>query len=224
LQTAVKNERPTTRATWLNLGDAYAYIYCLMMSYLLVGVSVPGGALYMCGRVASMLFSGTWGEYNRLISKRTRIISAIGLTVLMLVSALVAVFYPVQEVNSMMWLLFAAILTMTIGDILGWRLVYLSLNRGMEEKRFILHLLYANTILRGGVVELDGGTTTGRAAIEVIEDLNPVGPVHVSLKLPRDVSSVKIVPKGKTVPFEKKNGRLEFEVPQFTCHSMIELA
>lgn len=176
MQTAVKNDRPITRATWLNLGDAYAYIYCLMMSYLLVGVSVPGGALYMCGRVASMLFSGTWGEYNRLISKRTRIISAIGLTVLMLVSALVAVFYPVQEVNSMMWLLFAAILTMTIGDILGWRLVHLSLNRGMEEKRFIF--LYAAVqavpflvgagLLLGSVSGVEGWMAVGGLALATV--------------------------------------------------------
>lgn len=92
-----------------------------------------------------------------------------------------------------------------------------------KESRYILHLLYANTILRGGVVNLSGGTTTGRAAIEVIEDLNPTGPVKVSLKLPETVTSVKLVPEGRKLEFTIHDGRLEFEVPPFLCHSMVEL-
>ena len=93
-----------------------------------------------------------------------------------------------------------------------------------RDMRYVLHVLYANTILRGGVVELAGGTTSGRAAIEVIEDLNPAGPVRISLKLDRKISGVRIVPEGRTLPFSCRNGRIEFTIPQFTCHCMVELA
>ena len=99
-----------------------------------------------------------------------------------------------------------------------------TLMKQKKESRYVLHLLYANTILRGGVVNLSGGTTAGRAAIEVIEDLNPTGPVEVSLKLPETVRSVRLVPDGKMLNFSYVDERLSFEVPAFTCHSMLELA
>lgn len=99
-----------------------------------------------------------------------------------------------------------------------------TLMKQKKEARYILHLLYANTILRGGVVNLSGGTTTGRAAIEVIEDLNPTGPVTVSLKLSETVHNVRLVPEGEELKFSYVDGRLSFEVPAFTCHSMVELA
>lgn len=99
-----------------------------------------------------------------------------------------------------------------------------TLMKQKKESRYVLHLLYANTILRGGVVNLSGGTTTGRAAIEVIEDLNPTGPVTVSLKLPETIRSVRLVPEGGELKFSYADGRLSFEVPAFTCHSMVELA
>ncbi len=169
MQTTTNDKTKLTRAAWLNLGGAYAYIYCLMMSHLLVGVSVPGGALYMCGRVVSMLFSVSWGEYNQLISRKKRILSAIGLTMLMLLCSLTAVFYPVEEMNTMMWLLFAVVLVITVGDILGWRLIYLSLNRGMEEKRFVTLYAIAQAVplftgiglLLGSVPGIEGWMSAG---------------------------------------------------------------
>lgn len=93
-----------------------------------------------------------------------------------------------------------------------------------EKKRHVLHLLYANTILRGGEVALSGGTVSGRSALEVIEELNPTGPVRVSLKLNTPVRSVRLVPAETELPFRETGGRIEFEVPSFTCHQMVELA
>ena len=71
---------------------------------------------------------------------------------------------------------------------------------------------------------LSGGTVSGRSALEVIEDLNPTGPVRVSLKLKTPVRSVRLVPAGIGLPFRISDGRIEFEVPSFTCHQMVELA
>ncbi len=99
-----------------------------------------------------------------------------------------------------------------------------TLMKQKKESRYVLHLLYANTILRGGVVNLSGGTTTGRAAIEVIEDLNPTGPVEVRLNMPETIRSVRRVPEGKPLNFSYRDGKLSFEVPEFSCHSMVELA
>ena len=84
--------------------------------------------------------------------------------------------------------------------------------------------MYANTILRGGKFISSAGTEAGRAALEIIEELNEIGPVEVSLKLPRPVRSVRIVPDDLPLEFEAKYGRVEFTVPRFKCHRMIELS
>ena len=93
-----------------------------------------------------------------------------------------------------------------------------------EEQRFICHLLYANTILRGGKFISSAGTEAGRAALEIIEELNDVGPVKVSLQLPRPIRNVRMVPDDLPREFEVKDGRVEFFVPMFKCHRTIELS
>lgn len=87
----------------------------------------------------------------------------------------------------------------------------------------ILHCLYANKILRGGEVTLSGGTTAGRQAIEVIDELTPCPSFTVSLKTETPVKSVRLVPGGEVLNFEVKGERVEFQVPSFVCHQMIEL-
>ncbi len=93
-----------------------------------------------------------------------------------------------------------------------------------DESRYVLHLLYANTILRGGVVQLDGGNTSGRGALEVIEELNPASATRISIKIPRKITSARIVPSGEQLAFTyAADGRIELAAPSFTCHCMIEL-
>ena len=92
-----------------------------------------------------------------------------------------------------------------------------------QPDRTILHCLYANKILRGGEVTLSGGTTAGRQAIEVIDELTPCPPFTVSLKTETPVKSVRLVPGGEVLNFEVKGERIEFQVPSFVCHQMIEL-
>ncbi len=90
------------------------------------------------------------------------------------------------------------------------------------ENRGILHLLYANTILRGGVCTRDGHEY-GRPVMEIIEDLNPCPAVHVSLRVSRAVRSVTLEPSGEALPFTVADGRVELTVPSFVCHQMVVL-
>ena len=93
------------------------------------------------------------------------------------------------------------------------------------ENRYVLHLLYANTILRGGTFNRANGKSYGYAKMEVIDELNPIGPVSVKVRVPKAVNSVKLVPAGDAIDFTTEaDGSISFTVPQFTCHSMIELA
>lgn len=94
-----------------------------------------------------------------------------------------------------------------------------------EEKRAVLHLLYANTVNRGGGgLHLPNQPYSNGYAIEVIEELLPLENVKVSVKPPRPVKSVRFVPQGGKVPFTEKEGRIEFTVPKLLCHQMVELA
>ncbi len=99
-----------------------------------------------------------------------------------------------------------------------------TLMRQAKDSRYVLHLLYVNTILRGGVCNLEGGTTSGRANIEVIEELNPTGPVEVALRVPEAVKQVRLVPSGEELQFVREGEMVKFTAPGFACHSMVELS
>ena len=98
-----------------------------------------------------------------------------------------------------------------------------TLTRQADKNRFVLHLLYAPTISRGGQLKLSGGNVSRGAVIEVIEDLPPLRDVRVSLQLSNKIARVSCVPGGRELAFETVNGKTEIAVPQFHCHQMIEL-
>jgi hypothetical protein len=89
------------------------------------------------------------------------------------------------------------------------------------EQRRVLHLLYAPTISRGGVINLSGGNTAGGKAIEVIEDLPALHGIEVTLA--GTVRSARLVPRGTDLPVEQAGGRSILRLPAFSCHQMIEL-
>lgn len=79
------------------------------------------------------------------------------------------------------------------------------------ESRAILHLLFANTIARGGNPKM----------IEVIEELLPLGKQAFSVKLPNKVKKIYLAPENIEIPFIENNGRIEFVTPEFICHQMV---
>ena len=97
----------------------------------------------------------------------------------------------------------------------------------MKQKgqgRYVLHLLYANTINRGGPMELSGGTVSGKtSSVEVIDELLPLCDVKVLLSVPEKVGSVICVPDGDELEFSQKAGCVEFVLPRLQCHQMIEI-
>ncbi len=82
--------------------------------------------------------------------------------------------------------------------------------RQTEEKRNILHLLYAHTTVRG-------------KNTEVIEDTVPLYNVKCSVKCEKEPSKVALVPSGEALEFTYENGRAEFIVPKVNIHQMIEI-
>lgn len=82
------------------------------------------------------------------------------------------------------------------------------------ERRYVTHLLYAPTSTRG---KFNG------QPVELIEDLVPLRDVTVTLRLPRKVKSVRLVPSGGDLAFKAAAGAVSFTVPEFTAHQMVEL-
>jgi hypothetical protein len=97
-----------------------------------------------------------------------------------------------------------------------------NLMRQEEQKRSILHLLHANTIQRGGPVQLSGGNVDNRKeGIEVIEDLIPLHDVQIRLKPPCAVGKITLEPEGESLKFEVQDGKVVFQIDRLECHQMI---
>ncbi len=93
-----------------------------------------------------------------------------------------------------------------------------------EHNRHVLHLLYANTVYRGGPLSLSGGTVSDRIqGVEVIDEILPLHDVNVTVRVPHAVASVTCVPDGKALNFTQEDGCVRFVLPKLECHQMIEL-
>jgi len=87
------------------------------------------------------------------------------------------------------------------------------------HNRYVLHLLYANTISRGSPMEL----SNGKASIEVIEELLPLCDIEVKLRLNMKISKVTLEPQGQEVAFTVKDNGLNLKIAKFTCHQIVVL-
>lgn len=75
------------------------------------------------------------------------------------------------------------------------------------ENRYVNHLLYAVTKLRGYV--------------EVIEDAAETVNTTVSIRMPNPPKRVYLAPADKNIPFSYKNGILSYTVDSFILHAMV---
>lgn len=82
----------------------------------------------------------------------------------------------------------------------------ISLRHQPEQKRYCLHILYAPPIKRG--------------LCEVIEDFPPLHEVKVALQLPASITEVSLPLEKMVLPFNVKNGMVEFSIPKMTMHSV----
>ncbi len=100
----------------------------------------------------------------------------------------------------------------------------LSLTEQTAESRYVLHLLYANTINRGGAMQLSGGNVASSAgSVEVIEELLPLHDIAVAVRTHKEIKTVTLEPQGTEVEFTVADGKVELKVDEFTCHQMIAL-
>lgn len=92
-----------------------------------------------------------------------------------------------------------------------------------EAGRYILHLLYAPTVSRGGVIQLSGGNASVGRSVEVIEELPPLYDTEVRLRLPGGACKAAAFDQNQVVHYENKGGGHCLRVERFTCHAMVAL-
>ncbi len=91
-----------------------------------------------------------------------------------------------------------------------------TLTEQKEQNRWINHLLYAHTTIRGQFqLAIMGGI------IEVIEDIVPVYNVPVSVKVDKPVKRVYLAPQNEEIPFEVQDGKITYIVPKVEAHQMV---
>lgn len=94
-----------------------------------------------------------------------------------------------------------------------------------NERRYIIHLLNANTINRGGATDMHGGNMAGRQGnFEIIEELLPLHGVKVEAKLKESIKAVSLEPEGTSIGFEDNDGSINVTVDKMHHHQMIALA
>ena len=86
-----------------------------------------------------------------------------------------------------------------------------TVNEQASQRRWIIHLLHYIPERRG-------------TEFDTIEDIIPVYALPVSLKANQPVRSVRLVPKGDAIPFQRNAGRTEFILPELRGHQMVELS
>lgn len=124
----------------------YAYIYCLLSSQALVDMPIFGGALFMCARVALMCCALYAGPASAYLSPKARRGRAVLLAVLLVMNLCLLVVYPISLDSPMLWILFAIIIALVLGDAMAYRLTQLCVSGDMEEKRYIIMLAVLQAI------------------------------------------------------------------------------
>ncbi len=75
---------------------------------------------------------------------------------------------------------------------------------------YVLHLVYANTIVRG----------SGKGMLEVVEDIVTLSKVGVEIRIPNPQA---VLSNGMNVNFEYKNGKVVFDITDFNCYAAIKI-
>lgn len=117
---------PLTAAT----GQLYGYIYCMLISNMLVGMPLFGGALYLCGR-AAMVSVSMFGKKNRMyLPAYSRTWTVVLNAILLIFGILLTGIYPAAFHSEKVWIMYATVAFCLCADGAAVRM-----NRLTEESR-----------------------------------------------------------------------------------------
>lgn len=91
-----------------------------------------------------------------------------------------------------------------------------TLTHQSEEDRYINHLLFAHTTIRGKFMN-----TGVEHQIEVIEDIVPLHDIKVTINLPKSPKRVYLAPQMQPLDYIQDGLTITYTVPEVNCHQMI---
>lgn len=86
-----------------------------------------------------------------------------------------------------------------------------------DKHRYINHLLFAHTTLRGYFDNRKGK----RNLVEVIEDVVPLYKVDVKVNVPENIKKVYLAPQMQELAFKLEDGKISYQVPEVMIHQMV---
>jgi hypothetical protein len=90
-----------------------------------------------------------------------------------------------------------------------------TVRRQDHADRDIVHVMHATPVLRG---------TERGSPVQPIQDLVPLYNTKVSVLARGKVRAVQLVPGGSALPFVAADSRVDFVIPEFTGHQIIEIS
>jgi len=99
-----------------NLGSIYAFMFSLMVSGVLLGAPVIGGAIYICGRLGVSFWSAHVRKATALMTKKQWFFNMAVYFLLLIINLTLLFVYPYDVPARNVWTLFFILLFLTVSD------------------------------------------------------------------------------------------------------------
>ena len=136
------------------MSQLYGYIYCMLISNVLVGMPLFGGALYLCGRAVKVL-TNVYSRKNRAyLPSYARSWGIVLTAALLVIGVLLMGLYPASFQSPKVWIVFAAIALCLCADSMTDRITRLKTAGGAAGRTWILTIVLQVLIVGGMAVLL----------------------------------------------------------------------
>ncbi len=119
------------RLLWMAISQLYGYIFCMLVSNVLVGMPLFGGALYLCGSAAEVLVSVYSKKNRKYLPAYTHRWGVVIACVLGVIGIVLMGLYPAGFQSPRVWVVFASVALCLCADGMGARIRRL---RGTAQK------------------------------------------------------------------------------------------
>lgn len=92
----------------------------------------------------------------------------------------------------------------------------LTLTKQEKEKRYMAHLLFAHTTIRG-TFDICGE----QKIVEAIEDIVPLHNTKLCVNVPEKIQRIYLAPQMQEVTFERNEDGVTCIIPEMECHQMV---
>lgn len=149
------------------MSQLYGYIYSMLVSNVLVGMPLFGGALYLCGRAAKVL-ANVYSRRNRsFLPSYARSWGIILSAVLLVVGFLLMGLYPAGFQSPKVWIVFAAVALCLCADSMPERVRRLKRNAGDTSRRAWFFTILLQVLIVAGMTVLLLANLNRRTALEM---------------------------------------------------------